>query len=108
MTALPSTPEMYDLRMSEKVRPLFEAVTSFIANEIEPATEEFFRLGEGRDEHWGYGDGQLELLESLRPRRKRLACGTSSFPTPRVAKASPTLITPISRLSWARTRSHQR
>ena len=45
MTALPSTPEMYDLRMSEKVRPLFEAVTSFIANEIEPATEEFFRLG---------------------------------------------------------------
>jgi len=70
MTALPSTPEMYDLRMSEKVRPLFEAVTSFIANEIEPATEEFFRLGEGRDEHWGYGDGQLELLESLKAKAK--------------------------------------
>lgn len=70
MTALPSTPEMYDLRMSEKVRPLFEAVTSFIANEIEPATEEFFRLGEGRDEHWGYGDGQLELLESLKSKAK--------------------------------------
>jgi acyl-CoA dehydrogenase len=61
---------MYDLRMSEKVRPLFEAVTSFIANEIEPATEEFFRLGEGRDEHWGYGDGQLELLESLKAKAK--------------------------------------
>ena len=70
MTALPSTPEMYDLRMSEKVRPLFEAVTSFITNEIEPATEEFFRLGEGRDEHWGYGEGQLELLESLKAKAK--------------------------------------
>ena len=70
MTALPSTPEMYDLRMSEKVRPLFDAVKAFIETEIEPATEEFHRLGEGRDEHWGYGAGQLELLDSLKAKAK--------------------------------------
>ena len=45
MTALPSTPEMYDLRMSEGARPLFDAVVAFIADEVEPHTHEFFRLG---------------------------------------------------------------
>jgi acyl-CoA dehydrogenase len=70
MTALPSTVDMYDLRMSEKAKPLFEAVKKFIADEVEPHTEEYFRLGEGRAEHWGYGDGQLELLESIKSKAK--------------------------------------
>ena len=77
MTALPSTPEMFDLRMSEKVRPLYDAVKKFIADEIEPKTEEFFRLGEGRAEHWGYGEGQLELLESIKDKAK--AAGLWNF-----------------------------
>ena len=59
MTALPSTPEMYDLRMSEAARPLFEAVKAFIADEVDPHTNEFFRLGEDRAERWGYGEAQL-------------------------------------------------
>ena len=70
MTALPSTPEMYDLRMSEGVRPLFDRVKAFIADVIDPATPEFFRLGEGRAERWGYGEGQLELLDSLKGQAK--------------------------------------
>ena len=61
---------MYDLRMSEKVRPLYEAVKKFIAEEIEPKTEEFHRLGENRTEHWGYGEGQLELLDSIKAKAK--------------------------------------
>ena len=70
MTALPSTVDMYDLRMSDKAKPLYEAVKKFIAEEVEPKTEEYFRLGEGRAEHWGYGDGQLELLESIKNKAK--------------------------------------
>ncbi len=70
MTALPSTVEMYDLRMSERARPLYDAVRQFIVDEVEPNTEEFFRLGEGRKEHWGYGDGQLELLDSIKAKAK--------------------------------------
>ena len=46
---------MYDLRMSEAARPLFEGVKAFIADEVEPHTHEFFRLGENRAERWGYG-----------------------------------------------------
>lgn len=70
MTALPSTPEMYDLRMSESARPLFDAVVAFIEEEVEPNTHEFFRLGEGRAERWGYGEGQLELLDSMKAKAR--------------------------------------
>ncbi|MDX5455700.1 MAG: acyl-CoA dehydrogenase family protein, partial [Rhodococcus sp. (in: high G+C Gram-positive bacteria)] len=70
MTALPSTVDMFDLRMSDKAKPLYEAVKKFIAEEVEPNTEEFFRRGEGREEHWGYGEGQLDLLDSIKAKAK--------------------------------------
>jgi acyl-CoA dehydrogenase len=70
MPALESTPDMYDLRMSEGVRPLYDAVKKFIYTEVEPITAEFFRLGQNRADHWGYGDGQLELLESVKDKAK--------------------------------------
>lgn len=70
MPGLESTVEMFDLRMSDKAKPLYEAVKKFIAEEVEPNTEEFFRLGEGRAERWGYGDGQLELLDSMKAKAK--------------------------------------
>ena len=46
MAGLETTPEMFDLRMSEEVRPLFDAVKKFITEEVDPHTNEFFRLGE--------------------------------------------------------------
>ena len=70
MAGLESTVDMFDLRMSEGARPLYEKVKAFIAEEIEPNTAEFFRLGEGRAERWGYGEGQLELLESMKSKAK--------------------------------------
>jgi acyl-CoA dehydrogenase len=70
MPGLESTVDMFDLRMSEAARPLYERVKHFIAEEVEPNTAEFFRLGEGRAERWGYGDGQLELLESIKSKAK--------------------------------------
>jgi acyl-CoA dehydrogenase len=66
MTALESTVDMFDLRMSDKAKPLYEAVKAFIAEVVEPNTEEYFKLGEGRAERWGYGDGQLDLLDKMK------------------------------------------
>ncbi len=66
MTALESTVDMFDLRMSDKAKPLYEAVKAFIAEVVEPNTEEYFRLGEGRAERWGYGEGQLDLLDKMK------------------------------------------
>ena len=65
-----ATDEALNLSMSEHAVPLFEAVKAFIANEIEPITEEYYRLGEGRAERWGYGEGQLELLEGVKAKAK--------------------------------------
>ena len=55
-----------DLRMSEGVRPLYDAVKVFIRDEVDPITEEFHRLGENRAERWSWGAGQLELLETAK------------------------------------------
>ncbi len=56
----------FDLRMSEKVRPLYEAVVAFIRDEVDPITEEFYRLGENRADRWSWAPGQLELLEGAK------------------------------------------
>ena len=45
MAGLESTVDMFDLRMSEGVRPLYDAVKKFIAEEVDPITAEYFRLG---------------------------------------------------------------
>ena len=42
----------FDLRMSEGARPLYEAVKAFIRDEVDPITEEFYRLGAGRADRW--------------------------------------------------------
>ena len=62
----------FDLRMSEGVRPLYEAVKEFIATEVDPITEEYFRLGEGRADRWSYAPGQLELLEGAKTKAREL------------------------------------
>src|SRR4051812_40128122 len=61
---------LHDLAMSESARPLLDQVTSFITNEVEPVSEEYYRLGEGRADRWSYAPGQLELLEGLKDKAK--------------------------------------
>ena len=69
--------ESMNLSMSAKGLPLYEAVVAFVRDEVDPVTEEYYRLGEGRAEHWGYGDGQLELLDSVKAKAK--AAGLWNF-----------------------------
>ncbi len=61
-----------DLRMSEAVRPLYDAVVAFIRDEVEPITEEFSRLGAGRADRWSWGEGQLELLDGAKAKAREL------------------------------------
>ena len=70
MPGLETTDEMFDLRMSEGAKPLFEQVVAFVAAEVEPNTREFFRLGEDRSDRWSWAPGQLELLDSLKAKAK--------------------------------------
>jgi len=77
VAGLETTDAMFDLRMSEGARPLFEKVKKFIADEVQPVTLEFFRLGEGRAERWSWAPGQLELLDSVKSKAK--AAGLWNF-----------------------------
>jgi acyl-CoA dehydrogenase len=64
------TSDMYNLAMSEEAVPLIEAVKKHIADNVEPIVEEFFRLGENREERWSWAPGQLELLQTAKDKAK--------------------------------------
>ncbi|WP_091854169.1 acyl-CoA dehydrogenase family protein [Marinobacter segnicrescens] len=61
---------MNDLTMSEKSRPLLEAVKQHIRDNVDPILEEFERLGQGRADRFSYAPGQLELLEGAKQKAK--------------------------------------
>lgn len=69
--------ELNDLRMSEKAMPLLNKVKDFIRDVVEPMSQEFHRLGEGRPDIWQYAPGQLEVLEAAKDKAK--AAGLWNF-----------------------------
>ncbi len=64
--------DAYNLGMSEGARPLLDAVKRFIAQEVEPITQEYYQLGEGREDRWSYAPGQLELLDTVKAKARAL------------------------------------
>ena len=62
--------ELNNLEMSDKAKPLLAAVIKHITENVDPITEEFYRLGEGRADRWSYAPGQLELLDSVKQKAK--------------------------------------
>jgi acyl-CoA dehydrogenase len=62
--------ELNDLRMSAKALPLLEHVKTFIRETVNPMSEEFERLGEGKTDIWSYAPGQLECLEKAKDKAK--------------------------------------
>ena len=72
MAGLENRDEMFDLRMSEGAKSLFEKVKAFIKEEVEPITLEFHQLGERRTDRWSWAPGQE------RARRSRSSGGLRS------------------------------
>tara|TARA_R110001599_G_scaffold68211_1_gene192320 strand:+ start:171 stop:1472 length:1302 start_codon:yes stop_codon:yes gene_type:complete len=63
--------DLNDLRMSEGARPLYDHVRKFIKETVNPMSEEFHRLGEGKKDIWSYAPGQLECLEKAKDEAKK-------------------------------------
>ena len=63
--------DLNDLRMSAKALPLLHQVKDFIRDVVNPMSEEFHRLGEGRPDVWQYAPGQLEVLEAAKDKAKK-------------------------------------
>jgi acyl-CoA dehydrogenase len=62
--------DMYNLAMSDEAAPLLDAVKKFITEEVAPISEEFYRLGEDREDRWSWAPGQLELLDGAKAKAK--------------------------------------
>jgi acyl-CoA dehydrogenase len=62
--------ELNDLRMSQAALPLITHVKRFIKETVNPMSEEFRRLGEGKTDIWSYAPGQLEVLEKAKDKAK--------------------------------------
>ena len=63
--------DLNDLRMSDAAVPLYEHVKTFIRDVVNPMSEEFHRLGEGKTDIWSYAPGQLEALEKAKDEAKK-------------------------------------
>ncbi|WP_273241044.1 MULTISPECIES: acyl-CoA dehydrogenase family protein [Hyphomonas] len=63
--------DLNDLRMSDAAVPLYEHVKTFIRDVVNPMSEEFERLGEGKTDIWSYAPGQLEALEKAKDEAKK-------------------------------------
>jgi acyl-CoA dehydrogenase len=63
-------PELFDLRMSEGARPLFDRVTTFLEQTVAPMQAEYFALAEGHTDRWNYAPGQLEVLQGAKDKAK--------------------------------------
>ncbi|MGH1471438.1 MAG: acyl-CoA dehydrogenase family protein [Cellvibrionaceae bacterium] len=63
--------------MSDKARPLLDAVVKHIEDNVIPIQDEFEKLGEGLEDRFSYHPRQLELLEGAKAKAK--AAGLWNF-----------------------------
>jgi len=62
--------DLFQLAMSEKARPLMDAVKKHIAENVDPITEEYMALNEQKEDRWSWHPRQLELLEGAKEKAK--------------------------------------
>ena len=55
--------DLFDLRMSESARPLYDQVKAFVQNTAIPLYQEYLEAGKGKEDIWSYTPGQTEALE---------------------------------------------
>ena len=63
-------PELFQLAMSPESQPLMDAVKRHIKDNVEPITEEFYRLNDEKEDRWSWHPRQLELLEGAKDKAK--------------------------------------
>ena len=63
--------DLFDLRMSDDARPLYDHVKKFIADVVDPMSVKFHELGKDKKDIWSYAPGQLEALEEAKDEAKK-------------------------------------
>jgi len=62
--------DLFNLAMSEEARPLLYAVQKHITENVDPITEEFFELNNGKADRWVWHPRQMELLDGAKAKAK--------------------------------------
>lgn len=62
--------ELNDLRMSDSAVSLLNRVRVFVRDVVEPMSENYHRLGEGRPDRWQHAPGQLEALDAAKQKAR--------------------------------------
>ncbi len=62
--------DLFNLAMSEKAKPLMAAVQKHIKENVDPITEEYFRLNDEKEDRWSWHPRQLELMEGAKNKAK--------------------------------------
>lgn len=62
--------ELNNLVMSDGAKPLLNAVIKHIRENVDPITEEYFRLGDAQEDRWTYHPRQLELLDGAKQKAR--------------------------------------
>ena len=63
--------DLFDLRMSDEARPLYDHVKKFIAEVVDPMSVKFHELGKEKKDIWSYAPGQLETLQEAKDEAKK-------------------------------------
>jgi acyl-CoA dehydrogenase len=63
--------DLFDLRMSDDARPLFDHVKKFITEVVDPMSVKFHELEKNKTDIWSYAPGQLEVLEEAKDEAKK-------------------------------------
>ena len=58
--------DMNNLEMSNEVKPLFDKVVKHIKENVDPISDEFYKLAEENENRWHLNERQLELLEGAK------------------------------------------
>ena len=62
--------DLFNLAMSEEAKPLMAAVQKHIKENVEPITEEYYRLNEQKTDRWSWHPRQLELINGAKQKAK--------------------------------------
>ena len=62
--------DMNNLEMSNEIKPLFDKVVKHIKENVDPISDEFYKLAEENENRWHLNERQLELLEEQKIKQK--------------------------------------
>ena len=81
-----TNPELFNLAMSPEAQPLLDAVKKHIAENVDPITDEFYRLQKEKEDPWVWHPRQLELLEGAKQKARDVGLWNFFLPSSEIGK----------------------